>query len=155
MKGKAVCLKVRNNCQVAVCVLSLCSTNLESSGALAGISIHRWILFTYVMAQTLLQARQWSVNSVCEQNCGLCIAVMTQTGHSVTQSLVLMQCFPTAGPRPGTGPWHQLYRAARGKCFYSGNILRRIIFVKVSKSSDPERLNNICVANGSDQAAYC
>jgi len=24
------------------------------------------------------------------------------------------QCFSTAGPRPGTGPWHQLYRAARG-----------------------------------------
>jgi len=23
------------------------------------------------------------------------------------------QCFSTAGPRPGTGPWHQLYRAAR------------------------------------------
>jgi len=22
--------------------------------------------------------------------------------------------FSTAGPRPGTGPWHQLYRAARG-----------------------------------------
>jgi hypothetical protein len=27
--------------------------------------------------------------------------------------------------------------------------------VHVLKSSDPERLNNICVANGSDQAAYC
>ena len=35
--------------------------------------------------------------------------------------------------------------------FYSGNILRRIIFLNVSKSSDPERLNNICVANVSDQ----
>jgi len=22
-------------------------------------------------------------------------------------------CFSTAGPRRGTGPWHQLYRAAR------------------------------------------
>jgi hypothetical protein len=39
--------------------------------------------------------------------------------------------------------------------FYSGNILRTIIFVNVSKSSDPERLNDICVANVSDQAAYC
>jgi len=29
----------------------------------------------------------------------------------------------------------------------------RIIFVNVSKSSDPERVNNICVANVSDQAA--
>ena len=27
---------------------------------------------------------------------------------------VICQCFSTAGPRPGTGPWHQLYRAARG-----------------------------------------
>jgi len=26
---------------------------------------------------------------------------------------VLVQCFSTAGPRPGTGPWHQLYWAAR------------------------------------------
>ena len=25
----------------------------------------------------------------------------------------LWQCFSTAGPRPSTGPWHQLYRAAR------------------------------------------
>jgi hypothetical protein len=29
----------------------------------------------------------------------------------------LEQCFSTAGPRPGTGPWHQLYRTARGKYF--------------------------------------
>ena len=29
-------------------------------------------------------------------------------------SLPLSQCFSTTGPRPGTGPWHQLYRAARG-----------------------------------------
>jgi len=26
----------------------------------------------------------------------------------------LKQCFSTAGPRPGTGPWRQLYRAAGG-----------------------------------------
>ena len=26
----------------------------------------------------------------------------------------IYQCFSTAGPRPGTGPWHQLYRTARG-----------------------------------------
>jgi len=29
-----------------------------------------------------------------------------------------------------------------------------MIFVNVSKSSDPEGLNNICVANISDQGAY-
>jgi len=32
----------------------------------------------------------------------------------VEDSSLLGQCFSTAGPRPGTGPWHQLYRAARG-----------------------------------------
>jgi hypothetical protein len=34
----------------------------------------------------------------------------------------LDQCFSTAGPRPGTGPWHQLYRVARdspGICHFS------------------------------------
>ena len=34
----------------------------------------------------------------------------------------LEQCFSTAGPRPGTGPSHQLYRAARGSpgiCHFS------------------------------------
>jgi len=34
----------------------------------------------------------------------------------------LDQCFSTAGPRPGTGLWHQLYRAARGSpgiCHFS------------------------------------
>jgi len=34
----------------------------------------------------------------------------------------LDQCFSTARPRPGTGPWHQLYRAARGSpgsCHFS------------------------------------
>ena len=34
----------------------------------------------------------------------------------------LEQCFSTAGPRPGTGTWHQLHRAARGSpgsCHFS------------------------------------
>jgi len=34
----------------------------------------------------------------------------------------LEQCFSTAGPRPGTGPWHQFYQAARGSpgsCHFS------------------------------------
>jgi len=26
---------------------------------------------------------------------------------------LLAQCFSTAGPRPGTGPWHPLYRTVR------------------------------------------
>jgi hypothetical protein len=35
---------------------------------------------------------------------------------------ILNQCFSTAGPRPGTGSWHQLFRAARGSpgiCHFS------------------------------------
>ena len=61
---------------------------------------------------------------------------------------LLEQCFSTAGRRPGAGSRHQLYRAARGSpviChfsflsnFHSGNILRRKIFVNVSKNSDPD-----------------
>jgi len=33
---------------------------------------------------------------------------------SALKTKYVLQCFSTAGPRPGTGPWHQLYRAARG-----------------------------------------
>ena len=40
------------------------------------------------------------------------IIPITVTFDSIHASL--SQCFSTAGPRPGTGPWHQLYRAARG-----------------------------------------
>jgi len=76
-------------------------------------------------------------------------------------SVSLYLALSTAGPRPGTGTSYQWYHAARGSpgiCHFSflsiGNILRLIIFVNVSKSSDPERLNNIFVANVSDQAAY-
>ena len=35
---------------------------------------------------------------------------------------VAVRCFSTAGPRPGTGPWHQLNRAAKGSpgiCHFS------------------------------------
>ena len=33
--------------------------------------------------------------------------------HGVINKNCLDQSISTAGPRPGTGPWHQLYRAAR------------------------------------------
>ena len=33
--------------------------------------------------------------------------------NDMIYSCTVDQCFSTAGPRPGTGPWHQLYRAAR------------------------------------------
>jgi len=41
----------------------------------------------------------------CEQSVGSWMAAILKT---------VVQCFSNAGPRPGTGPWHQLYRAARG-----------------------------------------
>jgi hypothetical protein len=37
--------------------------------------------------------------------------------EAVAEASHLRQRFPTAGPRPGTGAWHQLYQAARGKYF--------------------------------------
>jgi len=33
--------------------------------------------------------------------------------NALRAEIHLNQCFSTAGPRPGTGPWHQLYQAAR------------------------------------------
>jgi hypothetical protein len=49
---------------------------------------------------------------------------MSQEIHSkfkspdvVTVLKYVDQCFSTAGPRPGTGPWQQLYRAARIRQF--------------------------------------
>jgi hypothetical protein len=44
------------------------------------------------------------------------------SGTSGRSLFPLSQCFLTAGPRPGNGPWHQLYRAARGSpgsCHFS------------------------------------
>jgi len=38
----------------------------------------------------------------------------TRYCNSLAVNYSLKQCFSTAGPRPGTGPWHLLYRAARG-----------------------------------------
>jgi hypothetical protein len=43
-------------------------------------------------------------------------------GMGSMQAVGLNQCFSTAGPRPGTGPWHQLYQDARGSpgsCHFS------------------------------------
>ena len=34
--------------------------------------------------------------------------------QSFNRNAAKVQCFSTAGPRPGTGTWHQLHRAARG-----------------------------------------
>jgi len=49
----------------------------------------------------------------------LIIVERTQQRHVFPD---LSQCFSNAGPRPGTWPWLQLYRAARGSpgiCHFS------------------------------------
>ena len=61
--------------------------------------------------------------TVLKLNCGLHNVILTDL--SAQRRHRLEQCFSTAGPRPGTGPWHQLYRAARGSpgiCHF--NVLR-------------------------------
>jgi len=40
------------------------------------------------------------------------------TLDDVKKRACLDHCFSTAGPRPGTGTWHEFYRVARG---YPGN----------------------------------
>ena len=85
--------------------------------------------------------------------------------HLVHEVHSLTQCFWTAGPRPGNGPWHQLFQAARVSpgichfCFLS-IFLDKYFIVKYSEENNilgcveklrPERLNNISVANVSDQ----
>ena len=45
-----------------------------------------------------------------------------------TAACRIEQCFSTAGPRPGTGPWHQLYRAARDSPGI-GNYLNVILYL--------------------------
>ena len=49
------------------------------------------------------------------------------------------------------GVYQLLNWKMQGETLKNIEILKRIIFVNVSKSSDPERLKNICVANVSDQ----
>jgi len=45
---------------------------------------------------------------------GLCVQCERYNSSNMPHTEHIAQCFSTAGPRPGTGPWHQLYRAARG-----------------------------------------
>jgi len=48
--------------------------------------------------------------------------IETERARTQLPIYTLYQCFSTAGPRPGTGPWHQLFRAARGSpgsCHFS------------------------------------
>ena len=49
----------------------------------------------------------------------------------------LCQCFSTAGPRPGTGPWHHLYRAARDSPGIDNLFKSNFIFVNM-----PHRTHN-------------
>ena len=51
-------------------------------------------------------------------------SIQSQIWHQTRQARLqsLHQCFSIAGPRPGTVPWHQIYRAVRdsaGICHFS------------------------------------
>ena len=59
--------------------------------------------------------------SFCSWCTHLCLVPSLRMSGTITLR-PLYQCFSTAGPRPGTGPWHQLHRAARGSpgiCHFS------------------------------------
>jgi len=57
--------------------------------------------------------------------------------HISCLSSPLKQCFSTAGPRPGTGSWHQLYRAARDSPGIYNEFKCNFIFVNM-----PHRTRN-------------
>jgi hypothetical protein len=55
-------------------------------------------------------------------NCDVALIRKSSVSETVFSSVPLGQCFSTAGLRPGTGPRHQFYRAARdspGICHFS------------------------------------
>ena len=71
-----------------------------------------------------------------------CIAVCRLFGSvrhntfSLLKDYFVGQCFSTAGPRPDTVPWHQLYRAARdytGICHFSflRNFMNKYFIVEI------------------------
>jgi len=47
----------------------------------------------------------------------------------------IYQCFTSAGPRPGTGPWHQLYRAARYSPGIENKFKCNFIFINMLHST--------------------
>jgi len=59
----------------------------------------------------LLNARKHSAHFPRDSEC---VHVLAEDKTRAMFPSALDQCFLTAGPLPGTGPWHQLYRAARG-----------------------------------------
>ena len=66
--------------------------------------------------------RAYRVNKVARGGCCLRGTSVLQGQPILRRQRGLHHRFSTAGPRPGTGPWHQLYRAARdspGICHFS------------------------------------
>ena len=56
------------------------------------------------------------------RNLPLCVSRNSEYCILVSDPVYSRSVFLNAGPRPGTGPWHQLYRAARGSpgiCHFS------------------------------------
>ena len=82
--------------------------NLGSMGALGGVSVSIsggvrdlgwWGRNLIFIVTNVLHKLSFTFNNECRQQSNL---------------WPLDQCFSSAGPRPCTGPWHQLHLAARG-----------------------------------------
>jgi len=72
----------------------------------------------------LIQSGAMSFDTQClkQKNCTVMIIGSFVKQYVQELLIALDQCFSTAGPRLGTGPWHQLNRAARGSpgiCHFS------------------------------------
>ena len=66
-------------------------------------------LFSYYVVTTL-----WQSFKVGDYVHGYLESNAVKSGRISLKFYALEQCFSTAGQRPGTRSWHQLYRAARG-----------------------------------------
>jgi len=71
---------------------------------LYALSVNGWNMHSDIAAIFCISWRQWVIQ----------IMTGLLTIPECWLRYFLYQCFSTTGPRPGTGPWRQLYRAARG-----------------------------------------
>jgi len=86
-------------------------------------SLHRQYVYNRKIFKDVFRLENSGTCVVWIGSCNKEYFVLLCAGLYIKTSLDrLCQCFSTAGPRPGTGPWHQLYRAAissPGICHFS------------------------------------
>ena len=73
----------------------------------------RWWLFLYKLV-THVHLLYWHILNLSDITWKLRIVITFVIVDVRAVRYFIEQCFSTVGPRPGTEPWHQLYRAARG-----------------------------------------